>query len=76
MMGKKQVRNLQDLKAVRVRLHAGSREDPEGVRAVPVSIPVPETYTSLDSGVVDIAVFAAEGFRTWKLRRNLKAPHP
>lgn len=67
LMGKKQVRNLQDLKGLRVRCMPDLGKILKEYGAVPVSIPVPETYTSLDSGVVDVAVFAAEGFRTWKL---------
>jgi TRAP-type transport system periplasmic protein len=67
LMGKKPVRNLQDLKGLRVRCMPDLGKILREYGSVPVSVPVPETYTSLDSGIVDVVVFASEGFRTWKI---------
>lgn len=67
LMGKKPVRAIADFKGMRVRCMPDLGKIFREFGAVIVSVPVTETYTALDTGMIDVVVFATEGFRTWKI---------
>ena len=55
--GGKPVRNLEDLKGMKIRVFGTAQADYlKGLGAVPVSLPFAEVYTALERGTVDAAV--------------------
>lgn len=66
-MGKKPLRNLADMKNLRIRCMPALGRILKEFGAVIVSVPVTEAYTALDTGMIDVVVFGTEGFRTWKV---------
>lgn len=66
-MGKKPLRSLADMKNLRIRCMPELGRIFKEHGAVIVSVPVTETYTALDTGMIDVVVFGTEGFRTWKV---------
>ncbi|MBW1799971.1 MAG: C4-dicarboxylate TRAP transporter substrate-binding protein [Deltaproteobacteria bacterium] len=67
LMGKKPVRNVEDLKGLRIRCMSDHGKVLGKFGSVTVSMPVTQMYTSLDKGLIDEVAFAFEGFRTWKI---------
>lgn len=59
MMGKKRITRVEDLKGVRVRVSGEMARVLEDFGAVKSLVPAPETYTSLERGVVDMITFPA-----------------
>ncbi len=63
----KAVRKLEDMKGLKIRSHGTSAKVVKALGGTPVAQPMPETYTSLEKGVVDGAVYPLEANKGWKL---------
>lgn len=63
----KAVKKLEDLKGLRLRSHGTSAKVAKALGANPVAQPMPETYQSLQKGVVDGALYPLESNKGWKL---------
>jgi TRAP-type C4-dicarboxylate transport system substrate-binding protein len=70
---KKQVKTLDDLKGMKLRIPGGPPTDMvKALGAVPVSIPMPDMYQALDKGVVDgmgVPWEAVQGFRLYEVAK-------
>lgn len=70
---KKPVRKLEDLKGLKLRSNGGTcSEVLEALGAVPVMLPNAETYTALQSGVIDGAMTCSGPAQAMKLGENAK----
>lgn len=63
---KKPVKSLEDLKGVEVRVTGGLVNALEALGAVPVAMPMPDTYDALSKGVVQANMAPLEVLETWK----------
>jgi TRAP-type transport system periplasmic protein len=63
----KAVRKLEDMKGLKIRSHGTSAKVVKALGGTPVAQPMPETYQSLQKGVVDGAVYPLEANKGWKL---------
>jgi TRAP-type C4-dicarboxylate transport system substrate-binding protein len=63
----KAVRKLEDMKGLKLRSHGTSSKVVKALGATPVAQPMPETYQSLEKGVVNGAVYPLEANKGWKL---------
>ena len=63
----KAVRKLEDLKGLKLRGTGYSAEAIKALGGTPVPMPMPESYQSLQKGVVDGGAFPAEVNKGWKL---------
>jgi TRAP-type C4-dicarboxylate transport system substrate-binding protein len=63
----KAVRKLEDMKGLKIRSHGTSSKVVKALGGTPVAQPMPETYQSLQKGVVDGAVYPLESNKGWKL---------
>jgi TRAP-type transport system periplasmic protein len=63
----KAVRKLEDMKGLKIRSHGTSQKVVKALGGTPVAQPMPETYQSLQKGVVDGAVYPLESNKGWKL---------
>lgn len=63
----KAVRKLEDMKGLKIRGHGTSSKVVKALGGTPVAMPMPETYQSLQKGVVDGAVYPLEANKGWKL---------
>jgi TRAP-type C4-dicarboxylate transport system substrate-binding protein len=63
----KAVRKLEDMKGLKIRSHGTSAKVVKALGGTPVAMPMPETYQSLQKGVVDGAVYPLEANKGWKL---------
>lgn len=63
----KAVRKLEDLKGLKIRSHGFSAKVVKALGGTPVGQPMPETYQSLQKGVVDGALYPLEANKGWKL---------
>ncbi len=61
------VRKLADLKGLKIRSTGLSAEAVKALGGTPVPMPMPESYQSLQKGVVDGGAFPAESNKGWKL---------
>jgi TRAP-type C4-dicarboxylate transport system substrate-binding protein len=61
------VRKLEDLKGLKIRSHGTSQKVVKALGGTPVAQPMPETYQSLQKGVVDGSVYPLESNKGWKL---------
>ena len=68
----KAVRTLEDLKGLKLRGTGYSAEMIRALGATPVPMPMPESYQSLQKGVVDGGAFPAETNKGWKLGEVVK----
>ncbi len=65
---KKQVKTMEDIKGLKIRTAGGPpTEQMKALGAVPVLIPMPETYQSLDKGVVDGLDISWEATNSYRL---------
>jgi TRAP-type C4-dicarboxylate transport system substrate-binding protein len=75
MTNKKQVKNLDDIKGLKIRTLGGPpTEMAKSLGAVPTLIPMPDMYQSLDKGVVDggaVPWEAIHGFRLYEVAKNV-----
>ncbi len=63
----KAVRTLEDLKGLKIRCTGLAAETVKALGGTPVAIPMPESYQSLQKGVVDGCANPAEACKGWKL---------
>ncbi len=70
---KKPVEKLEDLKGVKVRGTGTSARVIAALGAVPVAMPMPETYDALSRGVADGVVAPIEALKGWKLAEVIKS---
>ncbi len=64
---KKPVHNTDDLKGLKIRSHGTTAKVVEALGGVPVAMPMPELYQSLQKGVVDGALYPLETNKGWKM---------
>lgn len=70
---KKPVKTLEDIKGLKIRVLGGApTTQMKALGAVPLSIPMPDNYISLQKGVMDGAGFADEGISIWRFYEVLK----
>ena len=71
---KKQVKTMEDMKGLKIRVVGGPpTEQMKALGAVPVLIPMPENYQSLDKGVIDgmgVPWEAIHGYRLYEVVKN------
>jgi TRAP-type C4-dicarboxylate transport system substrate-binding protein len=73
MMGKRRIAKVEDLKGVRVRVSGEMARVLEDYGAVKSLVPAPETYTSLERGVVDMITFPSTyAFASYRLHEISK----
>lgn len=73
MMGRKRISRVEDLKGVRIRVSGEMAKVLEDFGAVKSLVPAPETYTSLERGVVDMITFPGTyGFSSYRLHEISK----
>ncbi|HEU5321148.1 MAG TPA: C4-dicarboxylate TRAP transporter substrate-binding protein [Methylomirabilota bacterium] len=73
MMGKRRITRVEDLKGVRIRVSGEMARVLEDHGAVKSLVPAPETYTSLERGVVDMITFPATyAFTSYRLHEISK----
>jgi TRAP-type C4-dicarboxylate transport system substrate-binding protein len=63
---KKEVKNLQDLKGLKIRCTGLATKISEKLGAAPVAMPMGDTYDALSRGVVDGSMAPYEAPQTWK----------
>lgn len=63
---KKEVKNLEDLKGMKIRCHGMAAKIVEALGATPVAMPMGETYDALSRGVVDASMAPQEALQGWK----------
>lgn len=63
----KAVRKLEDMKGLKLRGHGTSALVVKALGGTPVPMPMPETYQSLQKGVVEGSVYPLEANKGWKL---------
>jgi len=68
----KPVKNMADLKELKIRSHGFSAKTVKALGGTPVAMPMPETYQSLQKGVVDGAMYPMESNKGWKLGEVVK----
>lgn len=66
LAAKKQVRTLEDLKGMKVRATGLSAKIVENLGGIPVAMSQPETYESLQKGVVEATLCPIETLKGWK----------
>jgi len=70
---KKQVKTMEDLKGLKIRVVGGPpTEQMKALGAIPILIPMPDTYLSLDKGVIDgmgAPWEAIQGFRLYEIAK-------
>jgi len=64
---KKPVYKLEDIKGMKLATQPGARAVLEAVGAVPVTMPSPKIYQTVEKGVADGSAFAWGAFQAWKL---------
>jgi TRAP-type C4-dicarboxylate transport system substrate-binding protein len=73
MMGKRRIAKVEDLKGVRIRVSGEMARVLEDYGAVKSLVPAPETYTSLERGVVDMVTFPSTfSFASYRLHEISK----
>jgi TRAP-type C4-dicarboxylate transport system substrate-binding protein len=60
------VEKLEDLKGMKIRCTGLAKKIVEKLGAVPVAMPMPDTYDALSRGVVDGSMAPQESLKTWK----------
>lgn len=63
----KPVKKLEDLKGLKIRGHGTLTKIAKALGATPVAMPMPETYQSLQKGVIEGALYPMEANKGWKL---------
>ncbi|MBW1800265.1 MAG: TRAP transporter substrate-binding protein [Deltaproteobacteria bacterium] len=70
---KKPIKTMKDLKGLKIRVASGAAsESVKALGGIPIGLPVPELYLSLQKGVVDGCVMSWEGIRSFKIYELLK----
>ncbi|UCH21159.1 MAG: TRAP transporter substrate-binding protein [Deltaproteobacteria bacterium] len=68
----KQIRDVDDLKGLRIRSHGRSDEMLRLLGAIPIGLPPGELYTSLQRGIVDGVLFPLSASKAFKLQEICK----
>ncbi len=63
----KAVRRIGDMKGIKLRGHGTSAKVVKALGGTPVGMPMPETYQSIQKGVVEGSVYPFEANKGWKL---------
>lgn len=70
---KRPIKTMPDLKGLKIRIASGvAAESVKALGGIPIGMPVPELYLSLQKGVVDGCVMGWEGIKSFKLYELLK----
>jgi TRAP-type C4-dicarboxylate transport system substrate-binding protein len=70
---KKPIKTMEDLKGMKIRVASGAAaESVKALGGIPIGLPVPELYLSLQKGVVDGCVMSWEGVKSFKIYELLK----
>jgi len=64
---KKPVRKLEDMKGMKLATQPGARAALEALGSVPVTMPSPQLYQTVEKGVADGSALAWGAFKAWKL---------
>ena len=72
---KKPVKNLDDLKGMKIVCHGLSAKVVGALGATPVAMPMPERYDALQKGVAEGGVNPIESLKGWKLARSDQVHH-
>lgn len=64
----KPVKTLEDIKGMKLACTPGVAKTIQGLGAVPVPLPPPKMYETLEKGVADGVMLAWAAFKTWKLQ--------
>ncbi|RJQ59924.1 MAG: hypothetical protein C4530_08570 [Desulfobacteraceae bacterium] len=67
LIGKKPVRSVDDLKGLRIRVMPDLGEVLKHFGAIPMTVPVTEMYSALDTGIVDMAAHSRLTFHAYKV---------
>ena len=67
LMGKKPVRNVNDLKGLRIRCMPDLGEVLKQFGAIPMTTPVTEMYSALDTGIVDVVAHSRVAWNAYKV---------
>jgi TRAP-type C4-dicarboxylate transport system substrate-binding protein len=70
---KKPVKNLEELKGMKIVCHGLSAKVVAALGATPVAMPMPERYDALQKGVAEGAVNPIESLKGWKLGEVIKS---
>jgi len=70
---KKPVKNLEDLKGMKIVCHGLSAKVVGALGATPVAMPMPERYDALQKGVAEGGVNPIESLKGWKLGEVIKS---
>jgi TRAP-type C4-dicarboxylate transport system substrate-binding protein len=70
---KKPVKNLDDLKGMKIVCHGLSAKIVGALGAIPVAMPMPERYDALQKGVAEGGVNPIESLKGWKLGEVIKS---
>ena len=68
----KPVKTMADLTGLKLRSHGFSARTVKALGGTPVTMPMPETYQSLQMGVLDGAMYPLESNKGWKLGEVVK----
>ncbi len=68
----KPVNNMDDLKGVKIRSHGTSAKVVKALGGIPVTMPMPELYQSLQKGVVEGAIYPMEVNKGWRMADVVK----
>ncbi|MFH1489308.1 MAG: TRAP transporter substrate-binding protein [Pseudomonadota bacterium] len=70
---KKPIKTMEDFKGLKIRVASGAAsESVKALGGIPIGLPVPELYLSLQKGVVDGSVMSWEGVKSFKIFELLK----
>ncbi len=69
---RKPIRSLEDIKGMRIRCTGGNAPMVKALEAVPVAIPMPETYFALQRGVCDGTLCPFESLKGFRLGEVIK----
>lgn len=69
---KKPVTSLEDLKGMKLACTPGAAKTVQALGAIPVPLPPPKMYETLEKGVADGVVLAWAAFKVWKLEEVTK----
>ncbi len=68
----KPVNNMDDLKGVKIRSHGTTAKVVKALGGIPVTMPMPELYQSLQKGVVEGAIYPMEVNKGWRMADVVK----
>jgi len=67
MTAKKQVKTMEDLKGMKIKVLGGPPMDQmKALGGIPVPVPMPDTYMSMDKGIIDGAAVPWEAISAWR----------